>query len=84
MSSTQQLSACCVSGSIHDGTPKGEVVEFGGVKTYVAKPKDGSKSKTVVFVTDIFGYELPNVRLVADEYADNGFFVYVPDLLDGE
>lgn len=74
-SSTQQLSACCVSGNIHSGTPKGQVIQFGGVNAYVAKPKDGSKKKTVIFLTDIFGFELPNVRLLADEYAENGFYV---------
>lgn len=50
---------------------------------YVSPSSDGSKAKTVIFITDIFGYELVNVRLVADEYAAQGFHVVVPDLFEG-
>lgn len=50
---------------------------------YVAKNNEGSKDKTILFITDIFGFELVNVRLVADEYAAQGFHVLVPDFLEG-
>jgi len=78
------LSECCVSGHIHQGTPKGTVDEIAGLKTYVSKPQDGSKARTVIFITDIFGYELPNVRLLADEYAAQGFYCLIPDLFNGD
>lgn len=71
------------SGHIHDGTPKGTEQTIAGLPTYVASPKDGSKDKTVIFITDIFGYKLPNVRILADEYADQGLRVLIPDLFDG-
>lgn len=32
----------------------------------------------------MFGWELPNVRLLADEYARAGFYAYVPDILSGD
>lgn len=85
-SSDQQLKECCVGGHIHSGTPRGTVEEVGGCKTYIAKPSNAAdKSKTVIFLTDIFGYELPNIRLVADEYAEKGgFYVLVPDLFQGD
>ena len=51
---------------------------------YVAKSNDSSKAKTVIFIADIFGYELPNVRLLADEFAKNGLHVLIPDLFDGD
>lgn len=51
---------------------------------YVAKNNEGSKDKTILFITDIFGFELVNVRLVADEYAAQGFHVLVPDFLEGK
>lgn len=38
----------------------------------------------MIFLTDIFGYDLPNTRLLADEYAKAGFYVYVPDILSGD
>lgn len=44
---------------------------------------DGSKAKTVIFIADIFGYELVNTRLVADEYAAQGFHVVLPDFFEG-
>jgi len=82
--SSSGLSSCCVSGHIHDGTPKGTEQTIAGLPTYVASPKDGSKDKTVIFITDIFGYKLPNVRILADEYADQGLRVLIPDLFDGD
>lgn len=32
----------------------------------------------------VFGWELPNTRLLADEYAKAGLYVYVPDLHHGD
>ena len=32
----------------------------------------------------VFGWEVPNVRLLADEYAKAGFYCYVPDVLNGD
>jgi dienelactone hydrolase len=50
---------------------------------YVSPSSDNSKAKTVIFIADIFGYELVNTRLVADEYAAQGFHVLVPDFFEG-
>lgn len=33
---------CCVTGSLHEGTPKGEEVMIGGLHTYVAKASSPS------------------------------------------
>ena len=38
------------------------------MRTYVTKPKDGSKRKTVVFLADIFGVNIPNPLLLADTW----------------
>ena len=32
----------------------------------------------------VFGWQFPNSRLLADEYAKAGFFVYIPDFLQGD
>jgi len=74
----------CVTGHLHNGTPSGEVTTLGDVPTYVSKPKDGSKQKSLLFITDIFGWEIPNARLLADEYAAQGFHTYVPDFLEND
>lgn len=94
------VSQCCVSGSIHEGTPTGNFETVGGRRTYISKPKDGSKAKTAVFLADIFGVDLINtqcvsmllpifltdllLRLVADTWAQNGWYVYLPDIFDGK
>ncbi|KAK5129156.1 hypothetical protein LTR08_003797 [Meristemomyces frigidus] len=83
MSSTG-MSACCLSGKIQDGKPKGREQEIGGLPTYVAEPENGDKTKTVIFLVDIFGWRLPNVRLLADTYAAQGFTAYIPDVHEGD
>ena len=37
----------------------------------------------VVIMSDIFGFELPNTRLIADMLATSGFTAIVPDFFDG-
>jgi len=78
------LSSCCVTGHLHEGTPTGTVEKITDLDVYVSKPEGGSKAKTILFITDIFGWELPNTRLLADEYAKAGFYVYVPDFFKGD
>ena len=46
------MSSCCLSGKVHDGQPVGHVETIGGLQTYVSAPKDGSKAKSVIFITD--------------------------------
>ncbi|MCJ1478034.1 hypothetical protein MMC13_006709 [Lambiella insularis] len=84
MSTGVGMSSCCLSGTLHSGTPKGHVEEIGGLQTYVSEPESKSKAKTVIFIVDIFGWELPNVRLLADIYAGHGFYCYIPDLHSGD
>ncbi|MCJ1413671.1 hypothetical protein MMC19_007793 [Ptychographa xylographoides] len=83
MSTGVGVSSCCLSGKVHNGIPAGHVEEIGGLQTYVAAPESQSKAKSVIFITDIFGWELPNVRLLADNYAQAGFYCYVPDVHNG-
>ncbi|MCJ1485296.1 hypothetical protein MMC06_005470 [Schaereria dolodes] len=90
------MSSCCLSGSVHEGEPKGRVETIGGLQTYVSEPKDKSTAKTVIFIVDnmvselinpphgVFGYEFKNVRLLADNYAKVGFYCYVPDVHEGD
>jgi len=84
MSTGVGVSSCCLSGKIQEGKPKGRVEEIAGLQTYVAEPKDGSKAKTVIFLVDIFGWTLPNTRLLADQYAAAGFTAYVPDVHEND
>ncbi|KAH7099591.1 hypothetical protein BKA62DRAFT_589044, partial [Auriculariales sp. MPI-PUGE-AT-0066] len=53
----------CVSGHLHEGRPEGLSTRIAGLDAYEAWPADKSKAKTLLYLTDIFGYHLPNARL---------------------
>jgi len=75
----------CITGVRYEGTAEGTYEEINGIKTYVATPKvDYPKDKAIIFLTDVFGLELLNSLLLADDFARNGFKVYVPDLFKGD
>ncbi|KAI9879822.1 MAG: hypothetical protein M1830_007004 [Pleopsidium flavum] len=84
MSTGVGMSSCCLSGKVHDGTPVGHIETIGGLETYISEPKDKARTKTIIFITDIFGWEFKNTRLLADNYAKAGFYVYIPDLHQGD
>jgi len=81
------MSLCenCIKGVTYEGTPQGKWELIGGVKSYVATPGGKyPKNKAILFLTDIFGPELPNAQLLADDFAANGFRTIVPDYLHGD
>ncbi|KPI37253.1 Protein AIM2 [Cyphellophora attinorum] len=53
---------------------------IGGTDVYVSEPESKSTAKSIVFITDIFGWKFKNVRLLADNYAKAGFYCYIPDV----
>lgn len=74
-----------MSGQLHNhAQPTGSETTIGGLKAYVTEPESKDRSKVIVFLTDIFGYELPNVRILADLYAKEGFYCIVPDILESD
>ncbi|KAG8626837.1 hypothetical protein KVT40_005782 [Elsinoe batatas] len=76
---------CCATGSLHAGTPTGKVGKLHGLDAYMTSPPDGTAPKgVVVIIPDIFGWTLPNSRILADEYAKKGpFNVYLPNFMNG-
>ncbi|XP_078149174.1 endo-1,3;1,4-beta-D-glucanase-like isoform X3 [Carex rostrata] len=63
---------------------KGTVVDnFGGLKTYISGTFDSSKP-AIVLVSDVFGFDAPNLRALADKLAESGFYVAVPDFFYGD
>ncbi|TKX20575.1 hydrolase-like protein 5 [Elsinoe australis] len=76
---------CCATGSLHTGTPTGTVSKLHGFDAYIARPPQDTKPKgSVVIIPDIFGWTLPNTRILADEYAKKGpFNVYLPNFMNG-
>ncbi|KAF8211097.1 dienelactone hydrolase family-domain-containing protein [Mycena galopus ATCC 62051] len=56
-------------GVTHDGTAEGKIEII---------------DKVVLFLTDIFGLARVNSKLLADDYARNGFKTITPDLFNGD
>ncbi|KAJ7676701.1 Alpha/Beta hydrolase protein [Mycena polygramma] len=78
------LCAECFKAATHEGTPEGKMTELGGVRCYIATPSvDYPKNKAVLFLPDALGLEFVNTKLLADDYARNGFKTVVPDLFNG-
>jgi hypothetical protein len=71
------LKQCCATGSLHTGTPKGRIEKVHGLDCYIADAPSGSPKGIVIIIPDAFGWELPNNRILADEYAKNGNFQVV-------
>lgn len=69
------------SGSVHAAQPLGHFETLFDVETYVTRGTATSNS-TIVFLTDDFGLNLVNNKLLADQYAaKTGLRVLVPNLL---
>jgi dienelactone hydrolase len=72
----------CKTGFKWDGTASGKETTLGKSKAYVS---GDSKDAAILILTDIFGWTLPNIRLIADHFAkESQATVYVPDLFEGE
>ncbi|KAH7131307.1 Alpha/Beta hydrolase protein [Dactylonectria macrodidyma] len=73
---------CCLTGFKWDGEPVGCIDKLEGEDVYIT----GSNDKAaVLIVADLLGWSFPNVRLLADHYAEElDATVYVPDLFAGE
>ncbi|KAF9219730.1 alpha/beta-hydrolase [Gyrodon lividus] len=81
------MSLCshCIAGVRHEGIPEGKVEVIEGVKCYVATPTaDYPKDKVILYLPDIWGIELVNAQLLADDFARNGFKVVAVDYFDGD
>lgn len=79
------VSQCCAAGELHTGTPQGRVTKIHGLDCYVAAPPpDTAAQGVIVMLPDIFGWTLPNTRLLADSYAAKGsYLVFLPEVQSG-
>eukprot|EP00123_Amoebidium_parasiticum_P021032 comp6037_c0_seq1/m.1881 comp6037_c0_seq1/g.1881 ORF comp6037_c0_seq1/g.1881 comp6037_c0_seq1/m.1881 type:complete len:256 (-) comp6037_c0_seq1:312-1079(-) len=75
---------CCSTGHIHAGSPKGTTMKLGPREAYVVDPVSGRTDKVILYIVDVFGWELVNSRLLADKIAElSGYTVVMPDILTG-
>ncbi|WOK95975.1 endo-1,3-1,4-beta-D-glucanase-like isoform X1 [Canna indica] len=77
-------SQCCSNPpTLNPASGQGYVVEnLGGVRAYIT----GSiyAKCAILLISDVYGFEAPILRNLADKVATNGFFAVVPDLLYGD
>ncbi|KAJ3568986.1 hypothetical protein NP233_g5344 [Leucocoprinus birnbaumii] len=81
------MSLCkhCISGVRHEGVPEGKETQINGVDVYIATPTvDYPKDKAILYLPDAFGHQLINAQLMADDFARNGFYTVIPDILLGD
>ncbi|PON80192.1 Dienelactone hydrolase [Parasponia andersonii] len=58
---------------------------LGGIPSYVVGFPDPKLAMVaMILVSDVYGFEAPNLRKLADKVAAAGFFVAVPDFLKGD
>ncbi|KAI4369606.1 hypothetical protein MLD38_018031 [Melastoma candidum] len=74
---------CCSNPpSLNPSSGGGHVEEIGGLQAYVTGSLDSNKA--VLLVSDVFGYEAPNLRKLADKVAAAGFYVVVPNFFNAD
>ncbi|XP_008223022.1 PREDICTED: endo-1,3;1,4-beta-D-glucanase-like isoform X2 [Prunus mume] len=76
------LQCCSNPPTINPSSGSGHVEKLGGLDSYVTGFPDSKLA--ILLVSDIFGFEAPNLRKLADKVAAAGFFVVVPDFLYGD
>ncbi|KAH7157377.1 dienelactone hydrolase [Dactylonectria estremocensis] len=67
----------------HTGDPVGKEVQHEGLTLYVSKPRRNKSKIGVLYLTDVFGIQLPQNKLLADSFARAGFVTVAPDMFDG-
>ncbi|KAF2837913.1 dienelactone hydrolase [Patellaria atrata CBS 101060] len=68
----------------HTGTPIGVVQAHNGIDLYISKPRGNKFNVAVLYLTDVFGIQLNENRLLADSFARAGFLTIAPDLFNGQ
>ncbi|XP_007953990.1 carboxymethylenebutenolidase homolog [Orycteropus afer afer] len=62
---------------------QGHEVQVEHVRAYISKPPVDT-GRAVIVIQDIFGWQLPNTRYMADMIAANGYTTIVPDFFVGQ
>ena len=79
--------ACCDPGAgALSGRPApvtGKELSIAGIPCYSVGDTGGACDVAVIS-TDVFGWQFPNIRTIADEVAAAGFHVVIPDLFEGD
>lgn len=84
MASLPLKAGCCDQLTLQEGTPTGTIQTVSEYRTYVAGELTVGGKYLVIF-TDIFGLDLVNTQLVADQFHKHtGLTVVMPDILNND
>ena len=80
----ERAAPCCI-GVVRDSSGlQGAALTIGGAPAYFAEPAAGKEKKVgVLIVHDIWGFNIPNSKYIADYLAKNGFDALLPNLYVG-
>ncbi|KAH9330427.1 hypothetical protein KI387_002535, partial [Taxus chinensis] len=75
---------CCESPPTrdHPAVGVGRIDAFQDLTAYVTGSSNADAA--IILVADVFGYEAPKLRKLADKVAAAGYFVVVPDYFNGD
>nr|XP_003219860.1 PREDICTED: carboxymethylenebutenolidase homolog [Anolis carolinensis] len=73
----------CNLGDKFDYEGQGHEVSVEHIRAYLTKPPHHT-DKAVIVIHDIFGWQLPNTRYIADMLASKGYIAIVPDFYKGQ
>jgi len=83
---SNKVAQCCTVGVKHEGEPSGKSIKIGSsIDTYVAEPTGSNvhKNTAILFLPDVIGI-WANSQLIADQFAANGYYTIMPDILQGD
>ncbi|KAK8044037.1 Hydrolase [Apiospora rasikravindrae] len=77
---------CCTVGVKHDGEPTGTTFKIGKYEAYLATPAAGvaqAKDTAILYLPDVISI-WQNSKLMADQFAANGYLTLIIDLFNGD
>ncbi|KAI0505744.1 dienelactone hydrolase [Xylaria bambusicola] len=76
---------CCTVGVKHDGEPTGADIKVGKHDAYLATPDPAKahKDTAILYLPDVIGL-WQNSKLIADQFAANGYLTLIIDLFNGD
>ncbi|KAI0133803.1 dienelactone hydrolase [Xylariales sp. AK1849] len=85
MSLASAPAQCCTVGVKHDGTPQGKDFKVGKYAAYLATPDSSKahKDTAILYIPDVISI-WQNSKLMADQYAANGYLTLIIDVFNGD
>ncbi|KAF5001138.1 hypothetical protein FGRMN_1249 [Fusarium graminum] len=81
---SNQPAKCCTVGVRHEGEPTGKMTKIGNsIEAYIATAPADKQKGGIVYIPDIFGI-WNNSKLMADQFAANGYTTIIPDVFNGD